>query len=161
MTAISRSFGSSPRRARSWGSGMLTAPGTLSTTSSTGWRTSSRNAPSTDVPVGHRHVAAQDVRGDHPRVVHGVLGAAELGRVAQLGLLEVVDRRAHLHGHGQGADPLVHRRPVLAERLRPQEASVGLAEEDLHPDHLGVRVVPGVGVREDVDLFVIRVARAS
>ena len=107
------------------------------------------------VPVGERHVAAQDVGGDHPGEVDRVLRAAELGRVAELGLLEVVDRRAHLDGHRQGADPLVHRRTVLAERLRPEEAAIGFAEEDLHPEHLGARIVSGVGVREEVDLLVV------
>ena len=43
MTWISLSRGSSPRRARSCGSGMLRAPGTDSTASSGGLRTSSRN----------------------------------------------------------------------------------------------------------------------
>ena len=108
-----------------------------------------------------RHVAAQDVGGDHPGEVDRVLRAAELRRVAELGFLEVVDRRAHLDGHGQGADPLVHRRPVLAERLRAEETSVGLAEDDLQPEHLGARVVAGVRVREEVDLLVVRRRRAA
>ena len=105
-----------------------------------------------------RHVAAQDIGGDHPGEVDRILGAAELGRVAQLGFFEVVDRRAHLDGHGQGADPLVHRRTVLAERLRAEDFAVGFAEDDLHPDHLGARVVPGVRIREEIDLLVVRVA---
>ena len=47
---------------------------------------------------------------------------------------------------------------VLAERLRAEEASVGLAEEDLHPEHLRARVVARVRVREEVDLLVVLVA---
>ena len=161
MTWISRSRGSSPRRARSCGSGMLTAPGTLSTTSSAGWRTSSRNAPSMRVPVHERHVAAQDVGGDHAGEVDRILGAAELRRVAELRLLEVVDRRAHLEGHGQRADPLVHRRAVLAERLRAEQRAVRLAEDHLQPEHLRARVVAGVRVREEVDLLVVGVAERA
>ena len=63
-----------------------------------------------------RHIGSH-----HAGEVDRILGAAELRRVAKLGFFEVVDRRAHLDGHGQGADALVHRRSVLAERLRAEE----------------------------------------
>ena len=115
---------------------MLTAPGTLSTASSTGSRTSSRNAP---------FVASQWASGMSPRRTSaatipakftGSFALPNWRRVAELGLLEVVDRRAHLDRHGERADPLVHRRPVLAERLRAEEASVGLAEETFSPSIL-------------------------
>ncbi len=161
MTRISRFLGSSCSRARSSGSGMFVAPGTLSTTSSTGWRTSSRNAPLASIPVGERHVAVQDVGGDHPCEVDRVLGASELRRVAQLGFLEVVDGRAHLDRDGQRADALVHGRSVLAERLRAEHAPVRFAEDELQRERLGIRVVAGVRIREEVDLFVVVVAAAS
>ena len=70
------------------------------------------------IPVAERHVAAQDVGRDHPREVDRVLRAAELRRVAELGLLEVVDRRAHLDRHGERADALVHVRPRRAPARR-------------------------------------------
>jgi hypothetical protein len=93
-----------------------------------------------------------------PAKLTGILGAAELRRVAELRLLEVVDGGLHLDGHRQRADALVHRRAVLAERLRAEHAPVRLAEQQLQPDHLCARVVAGVGVREDVDLLVVGVA---
>ena len=63
-------------------------------------------------------------------------------RVAELGFLQIVDRRAHLQHGRQSADPLVD--AVLAERLRTQQAPVGLAEDDLHRDRLGARVIARV-----------------
>ena len=158
MVRISRSFGSSPRRARSWGSGMLTAPGTLSTLELDRLAHVEEERAVGLAPVGERHVAAQDVTRDHSREVDRVLRASELGGVAHLDLFEIVDARAHLDGDRQGADPLVHRRSVLAQALRPEDAAVGFPEEDLQPEHLGAGVVAGVGVREEVDLLVVPIA---
>jgi len=62
------------------------------------------------------HVAPQHVGGHHPDEIDRILGAAELRRVAELGFLQIVDRRAHLERHRQRADPLVD--AVDAERLR-------------------------------------------
>ena len=59
-----------------------------------------KERPFRAVPVGERHVAVKDVGGDHAREIDCVLGASELWRVAQLGFLEVVDRRAHLDRDG-------------------------------------------------------------
>ena len=98
------------------------------------------------VPVGQRHVAAKDAGCDHPGEVDRILGAAERRRVAELDLLEVVHGRAQLDRQGELADPLVD--TVLADRLCSEHASVGLAEQDLHRDRLGARVVPGVRVRD-------------
>ncbi len=67
----------------------------------------------------------------------------------------------HLDRHGQGADALVDRRPVLAERLGPENAPVRFAEDELQPEHLGARVVTGVRVREEVDLLVVLVAELA
>lgn len=72
------------------------------------------------IPTTERHVAPQDVGCHRPREVDRILRASELGRVAELDFLEVVDRRAHLQRHGQSADPLVH--VVLAERLGAEQA---------------------------------------
>jgi len=92
--------------------------------------------------VADRHVAAQNAACDHTGEIDGVFRASELGRVAQLRLLEVVDRRAHLDRHGERADALVH--VVLAERLRAEEASVGFPENDFYGDRPGSGVVPRV-----------------
>ena len=73
------------------------------------------------VPVNLRHIAAKRVRCGHAREVHRVLGAAELRRVAKLGLLQIVDRRVHLDGHRERADALVD--IVLAEGLRAEHAA--------------------------------------
>ena len=91
-----------------------------------------------------RHVAAQNVGGHHAGEVDRILGAAELRGVAKLDFFQIVDRRAHLDGQGQGADPLVHRRAVLAQRLRAEDFPVGLPEDELQPEHFGARVVAGV-----------------
>ena len=93
--------------------------------------------------------------GDHAREVDRVLRAAERRRVAQLGLLEVVDGRPHLDRHGEGVDPLGH--AVLAEHLRAEQAPVGLPEEDLDRHHLGARVVARVRVHVEVELLEVRV----
>ena len=123
MTRISRSRGSSPRRARSSGSGMLTAPGTCLHGQLFRIAHIEEEVVLSGIPVAQRHVAAQDIGRDHPREVDGRLGAAKLGRVAQLGFFQVVDRRAQLDRHGNGIDPLVHarpgRRPALREDVRP------------------------------------------
>jgi hypothetical protein len=95
-----------------------------------------------------RHVAPEQVRGDHAREVDGVLRAAERRRVAQLGLLGVVDGRLHRDCHREGVDPLGD--AVLGEKLRAEEASVLLPEEDLDRHHLGARVIAGVGVLVEV-----------
>ena len=105
-----------------------------------------------------RHVASKHIGGHHSGEVDRILGAAELGRVAKLGFFEVVDRRTHLDEARKGADPLVHRRAVLAQRLRAEDFPVGFPEKDLQAEHLGARVVPGVGIREQEYLLVVRVA---
>ena len=139
MTWISRSRGSSSRRDRSSPSGMLTASGTCSTASSTVLAHVEQESVLRGVPVAHGHVAAQHAGGDHPGEVDRILRAAERRRVAELALLEVVHGRAQLDRQRELADPLVD--AVLADRLRSEHASVGLAEQDLHRDRLGARVV--------------------
>jgi hypothetical protein len=139
---------------------MLIAPGTFSTTSSTGWRMSSRNGAPGVLPVSERHVTMQNVGGDHPGEVDGVLRAAELGRIAKLGFREVVDRRAKLDSHGQRADALVDRRRVLAEGLCSEQTPVGPAEENLQSEHLGARVLAGTRIREEIDLLAVLVAES-
>ena len=61
MTWISRSFGSSFKRARNWPIGMLIAPGTRSTTSSTGCAHVEQEGAVEGVPMRDGHVAAKDV----------------------------------------------------------------------------------------------------
>ena len=70
--------------------------------------------------MDERHVASKDIGGNHSGEVDRILRAAELWRVAKFGFFEIVDGCAHLDGHRHGADALVHRRTVLAERLRPR-----------------------------------------
>ena len=106
--------------------------------------------------MAQRHVAAEDVGRHHPGEVDRRLGAAELGRIAQLDLFQVVDGPAQLDGHRNGIDPLVH--PVLADRLRAEETAVRLPEDDFDRQVFGARIVPRMGVRVEVDLLVIRVA---
>ena len=105
------------------------------------------------VPVGQRQVATQDVGRNHPGEVHGILRASERGRVAELGLFQVVDRAAHLDRHREGIDPLGD--AVLAEHLRTEQASVGFSEENLDCEHLGARIISRVRVRVEVDLLEI------
>ena len=71
------------------------------------------------VPVGHRHVAAEDIRGDHARKVDGRLRAAELRRVGELRFLQVVDGGPELEGDGDRVDPLVD--AVEPNGLRTEE----------------------------------------
>ena len=112
------------------------------------------------IPMTERHVAAKDIRGNHSGEVHRVLGAAKLRGVAKFRLLKVVNGGSHLEVGRQRADPLVHRRSVLAERLGTEEFAVGFAEDHLEADHLRSGVVAGVGVRIDIDLLVVGVAPA-
>ena len=109
--------------------------------------------------MAERHVAAKDIGRDHPREVDGILCASEGGRVAKLGLFQVVDRAAHLDRHGKGIDPLLN--AILAQRLRPEESSVGFPENDFQRDRLGARVIPRVRIREEVDLLEILLAQAG
>ena len=50
--------------------------------------------------------------------------------------------------------------PSSACILRAEQASVGLAEEDLHGNVFGARIVAGVRIRVEVDLLEIRVAQS-
>ncbi len=106
-----------------------------------------------------RHVAPKDIGGDHPREVDGILRASERRRVAELGFFQVVHRRAHLDRHGKGIDPLLN--AILAERLRPEETSVGFPENDFQHDRFGARVIPRVRIREEVDFFEILLGPAG
>ena len=157
MTWISRSRGSSPRRARSCRQRDVDR-------TRHGLRGDFRRVADVEeelavhgVPVAERHVAPKDIGWNHPRKVDGILRASERGRVAELGFFQVVDRRAHLDRHGQGIDPLLD--AVLAQRLRPEETSVGFPENDFQHDRFGARVVPRVRVREQVDLLEVIVAQ--
>ena len=109
------------------------------------------------VPMDEGHVATNDVGPDHPGEVGRRLRHAELGRVAELALLQIVDGTAQLDGHGEGIDALVDALP--AHGLRPEEHAVGLAEDDLDGEQCGAGVIPGVGVRVEVDLLEIVVAQ--
>ena len=158
MTPIVRSRGSSSRRDRSSAKGMWTASGTCFHRELHVLADVDQEGVLHGVPVGDRHVAAQDRAGDHAGEVDRVLRAAERWRVAELALLEVVYGRAQLDRQGELADPLVH--AVLADRLRSEHASVGLAEQELHRDRLGAGVVPGVRVRIQIDLLEVAVTEA-
>ena len=91
-THSSRPRGTSSMRRRSSDSGRFTAPARCPRANSSGSRTSSSTAlvrPSSD-QSRERHVAAQRVGRHHAGDVDGVLGRAELRRVAELGLGEIV-----------------------------------------------------------------------
>ena len=109
--------------------------------------------------MAQRHVAAQDIGRDHPGEVDRVLCASERGRVAKLGLFQVVNGTAHLDRHGKGIDPLGN--TVLAQHLRAEQASVGFAEDDFHRQVFSARVIPGVRIRVEVDLLEIRLPKLS
>ena len=159
MTLISRSRGSSPSRARSWCSGMLSAPGTRLYVQFRRITHVEEERAVQRVPVVERHVAAQHVRRHHPREVDGILRAAEGWRVGQLGLFQVVDREAGLDRHREGIDALGN--PVLAEHLRAEQAAVGLPEDDFRREVFGARIVPRMRIRVEVDLLVVRVAKLN
>ena len=106
--------------------------------------------------MADRHVAAEHAGRDHAGKVYRVLRAAELGRVAQLGFLQVIDRGSHLEQAGQGADALVD--AVLAQRLGAEQAAIGLAKQHLHRNRLRARIITGVGVRKQVNLLVVLIA---
>ncbi len=65
---------------------------------------------------------------------------------------------SHLDGHGQCADALVDRWPILAERLCTEHATVRFAEDQFQTDHRGAGVIAGMRVRENVDLLEVLVA---
>ncbi len=110
------------------------------------------------IPVDEGHVAAHRVGGHHSSEVHGIFGASELRRIAQLGFFEVVNGRAHLQGHRQCADALVD--IVLAESLRPKEAPVRFPVQYLHRDGLRAGIITGMRSRIDIDFLVIAIAKA-
>ncbi len=57
----------------------------------------------------------------------------------------------------KSADPLVD--ALFAQRLRAQQTAIGFAENDFHRDRFGARIITGVRIRVEVDLFVIGVAQ--
>mmetsp|Transcript_20799 Transcript_20799/g.52881 ORF Transcript_20799/g.52881 Transcript_20799/m.52881 type:complete len:599 (+) Transcript_20799:115-1911(+) len=106
------------------------------------------------LPVRHLHVATHHVGRHHARQVDHVLGAAVLRRVAQLRLLQVEHRTAHLHGHRHHIHPLLHTLR-LAHRLAAQNlAGVG-AEDELEVNGGCTWVVPRVVVGVRVHLLVL------
>ena len=131
------------------------APETLSTASSIGSRTSSRKASDGASQCHYRHVALLDVARDHAGEIDRVLRAAQLGRIADLGLRQIVDCRSHLDGDGERADAFVGSRPVMAQGLAAKHLAVGLAEKQLETDHLGTGIVARVAVGIEVDLLVV------
>jgi hypothetical protein len=100
-------------------------------------------------PVHQRVVPAQAVGRDHPGQVDGILGCAVLRRVAQLGLLEVEDRRPHLKRQRDHVD--APRRSFLADGLGSENAAVAAIEAELQVDRPRARVVARVVSRVEVD----------
>ena len=107
--------------------------------------------------MAERHVAPKDIGGNHAREVDGILRASEGRRVAELGFFQVVHGRAHLDRHGKGIDPLLN--AIQAQRLRPEETSVGFPENDFQHDRFGARVISRVRIREEIDFFEILLAQ--
>ena len=88
---------------------------------SSGSRTSTSVSLAEAPPVRERHVAVEVVDGDHAGQVHGILGGAELRRVAELGLREVAHRSAHLDRRGDHVDALLD--ALEPDRLRAEDAA--------------------------------------
>jgi hypothetical protein len=74
------------------------------------------------VPTRERHQAVEMIHGDHAGQVDGILGGAELRRIAELRLREIANRGVHLDRGRDDVDPFVH--PFQADGLRPQDSAM-------------------------------------
>ena len=84
--------------------------------------------------------------------------AAELRRVAQLGLSEVVHRAVELNRGRDDIDALLH--AFEPHRLRAEDAAVGDREHELKMNLAGAGIVTGVVTRVKVDFLEARDASA-
>ncbi len=106
------------------------------------------------LPMSHRRVTPHDVGGDHAGDVDRVFGGAELGSVAQLGLLQIEDGEASLDGHGDHIYPFLN--SFLADGLGAQNPAVFDGEDQLDSDRPGAGVVVGMVAWVEVYLLILR-----
>ena len=145
---ISRSRGSSLRRARNSSSGIWIEPGMNPAARSSAPRTSSSegragSSEATSCHCAERHVAGEHVLRGHAGEVDRVFGGSEGRGVGEFQFGQVVHGHAGLERGGQHVDAFVH--AVAADGLRAEQSAGVGREEDFQRDGFGAGVIAGVG----------------